>query len=397
MTSSVPGGAYRLLDHAQIDLAAHERLLGPVPWRGGPRSLIPLVEASGLTGRGGAAFPTARKLAAVAARPKAVVIANGAEAEPASAKDRTLLHRAPHLVLDGLQLAAEAVGAARACAYVREEAVQPLQQALAARRRGDRYRVDVVVAPPTFVAGEESAAVSAAAGGPALPLDRPYPIAHAGVGGCPTLVQNVETLAHLALIARYGPDRFRREGTPDEPGTFLATISGTVARPGVYEIPFGAPLGDAIAAAGGVTAPLQALLVGGFHGTWVMAPPQTPLSRAGLYGYGASPGSGVLLALPYGRCGLSETAHVLDYLAGQSAQQCGPCLNGLPRLAASFGWLARGERDHRLATRVEQLCATVEGRGACRHPDGSVRLVRSAMQVFGPEVALHLDGRCSAT
>ena len=105
----------------------------------------------------------------------------------------------------------------------------------------------------------------------------------------------------------------------------------------------------------------------------------------------------MLLALPYGRCGLTETAHVLDYLAGQSAQQCGPCLNGLPRLAASFGWLARGERDHRLATRVEQLCAAVDGRGACHHPDGSVRLVRSAMQVFGPEVAMHLDGRCSAT
>jgi NADH:ubiquinone oxidoreductase subunit F (NADH-binding) len=387
---------YRLLDHAQADLAAHERLLGPVPWRGAPRALIPVIDASGLTGRGGAAFPAGRKLAAVAGRPRAVVIANGAEGEPASAKDRTLLHRAPHLVLDGLQLAAEAVGAARACAYVREDAIGPLQHALAARRRGDRYRVDLVVAPPTFVAGEESAAVSAASGGPALPRDKPVLTAESGVGGAPTLVQNVETLAHLALIARYGPEGFRRQGTRDEPGTFLATVSGTVAQPGVYEIPFGAPLGDAIAAAGGVTAPLQALLVGGFHGTWVMAPPETPLSRAGLRSFGASPGSGVLLALPYGRCGLTETAHILDYLAGQSANQCGPCLNGLPRLASTFGWLARGDRDHRLATRVEQLCATVDGRGACHHPDGTARLVRSALQVFGSEVALHLEGRCSA-
>src|SRR5262249_6723765 len=162
------------------------------------------------------------------------------------------------------------------------------------------------------------AAISAATGGPALPRDKPRPVAEAGVGGAPTLVQNVETLAHIALIARFGPERFRQQGTPAEPGTFLATGSGTIAQPGVYEIPFGAPLGEAIAAAGGVTAPLQALLVGGFHGSWVVGHPETPLSRAGLYRFGATPGAGVLLALPYGRCGVVETAHILDYLAEQS-------------------------------------------------------------------------------
>ncbi len=400
MTATLRGGAYRLLDHAEPDLAAHERLLGPVPWQGGPKKLIPLVEAAGLSGRGGSGFPTARKLAAVvrsaAGRTHPVVIANAAEGEPASAKDRTLLQQAPHLILDGLQLAAEAVGAGRTIAYVREDAIEPLQEALAFRRRGDRHRVDIVVAPPTFVAGEESAAISAASGGPAVPRDKPTPVAESGVNGAPTLVQNVETLAHLALIARYGAERFRHQGTREEPGTFLATVSGTVAQPGVYEVPFGAPIGDAIAAAGGVTAPLQALLVGGFHGTWVSAPPQTPLSRAGLGRFGATTGSGVLLALPVGRCGLVETAHVLDYLAGQSAGQCGPCLNGLPRLATTFGWLARADRDRRLVGQVEHLSAVVDGRGACHHPDGTVRLIRSALRTFASEVALHLEGRCAS-
>jgi NADH:ubiquinone oxidoreductase subunit F (NADH-binding) len=216
------------------------------------------------------------------------------------------------------------------------------------------------------------------------------------VGGAPTLVQNVETLAHIALITRYGPERFRQQGTREEPGTFLATVSGTVGQPGVYEVPFGAPVGDAIAAAGGVTAPVQALLVGGFHGAWVVGPPETPLSRAGLQRYGASPGAGVLLALPYGRCGLVETAHVLDYLAAQSAGQCGPCRNGLPRLASTFGWLARADRNRSLAAQVEHLAALVDGRGACHHPDGTVRLVRSALRTFGSEVAMHLEGRCSS-
>jgi NADH:ubiquinone oxidoreductase subunit F (NADH-binding) len=397
MTTSVRTGAYRLLDHAESDHAAHERLVGPVPWQGGPSTLIHFVAASGLTGRGGAGFPTADKLAAVARGSRPVVIANGAETEPASAKDRTLLQRAPHLVLDGLQLAAEAVGAGRVYAYVREDAIEPLRATLAGRRRNDRYRVDLVVAPSTFIAGEESAAISAAAGAAALPRDKPRLVVESGLGGAPTLVQNVETLAHLALIARYGSAWFREQGTCEEPGTLLTTVSGTVAQPGVYEVPFGTSLGDVMAAAGGVTAPLQAILVGGFHGGWVSASPETPFSRAGLRRHGVTPGAGVLLVLPSGRCGLIETARILDYLAGQSAGQCGPCLNGLPRLAATFGRIARAERDRSLPSHVDYLARMVAGRGACHHPDGTARLVRSALHTFAAEVALHLEARCSSS
>ncbi|MDT5024214.1 MAG: hypothetical protein QOE61_640 [Micromonosporaceae bacterium] len=392
-----PPAHRRLLAAGPMDLPAHLARHGPLPRVGA--ELIAAVEAAGLHGRGGAGFPTHRKLAAVAgaARGKApVVIANGAEGEPASAKDRTLLACSPHLVLDGLQLAAAAVGARRAHIYLPEAAAAPISKAVAQRRGVDRVEVAVHAAPDTFISGEESAVVAAVSGRPALPRDKLLRITEAGVDGAPTLVQNVETLAHLALIARYGPSWFRLQGTPHEPGTFLATVSGPVAAPGVYEVPYGIALGDLFAAAGDLTAPVAAVLVGGFHGGWVPANADLPLSRAGLAGHGASPGAGVVLPLPAHLCGLVETAHLAGYLAGQTAGQCGPCVNGLPRLAETLDALARRSGDPRLPVEVRRLAALVTGRGACRHPDGTARLINSAMRVFAPDVSAHLAGRCLA-
>jgi NADH:ubiquinone oxidoreductase subunit F (NADH-binding) len=254
----------------------------------------------------------------------------------------------------------------------------------------------MVTAPAAFVSGEESAVVSRIEGGPALPRDKRQLIVEAGVRGRPTLVHNVETLAHLALIARYGATWFREVGTREEPGTFLATVSGSLARPGVYEAPYGVPLAHLVQEAGGVTEPVQALLVGGFHGAWLPAEALADLrmSRAALRPYGASPGAGVVLALPMSACGLVETARVTSYLAGQVAGQCGPCINGLPALAATVHRLATGAPHRGLPDDVERLSRLVEGRGACHHPDGTVRLVRSALQTFADEVELHLAGRC---
>lgn len=354
--------------------------------------LIGLLRAAGLTGRGGAGFPTWRKLEAVAAAGGTpVVIANGSEGEPASGKDRTLLAYHPDLVLDGLHLVARALGARTAHLYLSAPAAAAIRPVLA-RRAG----FTVTVAPGRFVAGEESAVVAAVSGRPAVPGDKRVRITTAGVGGAPTLVQNVETLAQIALIARYGPHWFRSAGTGDEPGTFLATISGAVAAPGVVEAGYGVPLGELIAAAGGATAALQAVLVGGYHGGWVPARPDLPISRAGLHPYGASPGAGVVLALPAGMCGLAETARIATYLAGQVAGQCGPCINGLPRLADTLSALAGRHARATLPAEVGRLTELVTGRGACRHPDGTARMIRSGLTVFGADVAAHLDGRCLA-
>ena len=377
-------------------LEAHLARHGRPPAPAGPE-LVGLLRAAGLTGRGGAGFPAWRKLAAVSAsgRPP-VVIGNGAEGEPASGKDKVLLAYRPHLVLDGLQMVARAVGARAAYLYLASAATGLVGAALTARRAAglDPIPVTVRTAPEAFVASEESAVVAALSGGKAVPADKRVRIVESGLDGAPTLVQNVETLAHIALIARHGPDWFARAGTAEEPGTFLATVGGAVVAPGVVEAGYGTPLGDLIDAAGGPAQPLRAVLAGGYHGAWVPADPELPISRAGLAGYGASPGAGVLWALPVGACGLAETARIAAYLAGQVAGQCGPCVNGLPRLADTMRALADRRTRPTLAVEVRRLAALVTGRGACRHPDGTARLIGSALRAFAPDVDAHLAGRC---
>jgi NADH:ubiquinone oxidoreductase subunit F (NADH-binding) len=360
---------------------------GPLPEFSGP-DIIAMAREAGITGRGGAGFPVWRKLAAVAGagRP-AVVIGNAAEGEPASGKDKALLAAAPELIVDGLRLVARATGARDTYLYTPAAAHGPLRN-LPVRLRA---------APDAFVAGEESAAVAAVTGRGAVPADKRIRITESGVGGAPTLVQNVETLAHLALIARYGPGWFRAAGTADEPGTFLATVSGAVQRPGaVVEAGYGVPLGDLIAAAGGPAGRLRAVLVGGYHGGWVPADPALPVSRAGLAPYDASPGAGVVVALAAGSCGLVETARIATYLARESAGQCGPCVNGLPRMAQTLADLAARRIRPGLPGEVERLARLVSGRGACRHPDGTARLVLGAMRTFEADVTAHLHGRCLA-
>ena len=256
-------------------LAEHLARYGPAPLPGpaGPQrmALIEEVERSGLTGRGGAGFPTARKLAAVAAGHAPVVVANGTEGEPASAKDKVLLARSPHLVLDGAVLAAELIGARRAVIVVHHAVREIIDEAVAERRRAraDRIRIQVVTAADRFVGGEASAVVHWIERGIPAPTPTPPRLSARGLGGRPTLVQNVETLAHLALIGRFGASWFRSAGTAAEPGTMLVTVLGAVREPCVQEIAVGTLVGEILDMAGGESAPLQALLIGGYFGRWV--------------------------------------------------------------------------------------------------------------------------------
>jgi NADH:ubiquinone oxidoreductase subunit F (NADH-binding) len=331
-------------------------------------------------------------------RPRAVVV-NGTEGEPASAKDRLLMTVHPHLVLDGALLAAAAVGASKVFIGVDESnqpALQALGSAIAERRRREPAAValDVRPTPSRYVAGEERALVHWVNGGPAVPTSGPGRPSERGALGRPTLVQNVETLSHLAQIATFGPAWFASVGTPAEPGTRLFTVSGAVRRPAVIELPIGARLDSALGAAGGPSRPVQALLVGGFYGTWL--PPlalDAPLSRQGLDPYGGAPGAGVVVVLPDGACGLAETARLLAWFAAESAGQCGPCVFGLADVAAQFGLLASGRASPADMATLMRWSAQIEGRGACRHPDGGLRLMRSALKVFSDDVQRHLAGR----
>ena len=271
-----PRAAPRLLgglrdDGRPVSLAAHGERHGPLPLDLSPAELRERVTASGVTGRGGAGFPTGAKLDAVLrAGKRPIVVANGAEGEPPSGKDKVLLAYAPHLVIDGALLVAHAVNARQVVIATAAAARPFVKQALAERRREGRISVQTAGVPDRFVAGEETALVQFLNGGPALPTFAPPRPYERGVNGAPTVVLNVETLAHVALIARYGPAWFRSVGTPAEPGSALVTLSGAVRDPGVYEIELGSSF-TALLEEGGATREAQAYLVGGYFGTWLSA------------------------------------------------------------------------------------------------------------------------------
>jgi NADH:ubiquinone oxidoreductase subunit F (NADH-binding) len=390
-----------LSSHETAMLEGHLRQYGPVPLgshgrRQRPGRLVDLIERSGLTGRGGAGFPTGRKMRSVAAGPgPAVVVANGAEGEPASSKDRLLLHRVPHLVMDGITVAAAAVRAKEAYLAVHgreEDLLARLADAVAEREAAgiDPVPIQVVGIPGRYVSSEQSAIVQYLNGGPAKPTFAPPRSHERGVRGRPTLVNNVETLAHVALIARYGDSWFRGTGLPGSPGSTLVTVSGAVNRPGVYEIEMGTPAGQVIMLAGGPAEPLQAICVGGYFGGWLpteVAWP-VPMNHASLRAVGAAMGAGIVIALPATSCGLAETARVVRYLADETAGQCGPCMFGLPALADALASLAF-HGGGGLLPEIMELAGLVEGRGACKHPDGAAGLVRSALRAFAADAEWH--------
>ncbi len=381
---------------------AHLDRYGPSPQLGRRRdSLLHEVERSGLTGRGGAGFPTAVKLRTVAAGKAPIVVANGTEGEPASSKDEVLLTYNPHLVIDGILAALAAVEGREAHLAVSRgaRAAHASLSAALAERPDESERIELVAVPDRFVAGEESALVQWLNGGDAKPTFTPPRPFERGVRGRPTLVQNVETLASLGLIARYGGDWFRERGTRDEPGTALVTMRGAVARAGVVEVELGTPLDRIVERCGGLTAQPRALLVGGYFGTWIDAERNldVPLSDTGLRPLGAALGARTLAVLPRGTCGIAETARIARYLAGESAGQCGPCVFGLPAVADALESIATCAPDARRALeRLPGLAEQIARRGACAHPDGALRLVDSALRVFAPEIDLHLGGRCGA-
>jgi NADH:ubiquinone oxidoreductase subunit F (NADH-binding) len=373
-----------------LALAEHLDVHGP------PRERPDLVEAvrdSGLRGRGGASFPAAVKLAGAARRrgPRSVLV-NGAEGEPMSAKDALLMELAPHLVLDGALAAASAIGARDVVIAVRAGA----PAAIAAMRRAcaertTRCRVRVIEAPAAYLAGQEVALLRFADGGPLLPRATPPLPVERGLRGRPTLVQNAETLAHIALIDRHGADWFRHAGVPDHPGTALLTVAGAVRRPGVIEIECGTPWPHVLAAAGGATEPLQALLVGGYHGAWIAEQDLAALrlDDVSLAQHGATLAAGVIVALGASACPAREIAGAMHWLAGQIAGQCGPCIHGMPAVADLVGRVVAGTAPPGWHEQLTRWCSDLEGRGACHLPDGAMRFLASGLHAFGAEFADH--------
>jgi NADH:ubiquinone oxidoreductase subunit F (NADH-binding) len=394
-----------------MDYATHVRTHGELPATarrspsGLPPALVSELTRAGLRGRGGGGFPLAAKLDAVQrGKGTPVVVVNATEGEPMSVKDRMLLEAVPHLVLDGAYALAETVGTREVVVALDEnlrDAEGVIRHATAerpeARRRGGQPRI--VVVPAGYVTGHETAVVNFINRGIPRPMTQPPRISERGIGRRPTLMSNVETLAHVALIARHGAEWFRELGPGDEPGSALITFSGGVRSPGVYEIEYGSHLASLVRAAGGVTEPARAFLFGGYSGTWVDAAAATTvrLSRGELRPLGASLGAGIIVALPQSACPVAEVTRVAGWMADESASQCGPCVNGLASIADTLAEVCEGRGGRDAFSDLMRWSELVRGRGACAHPDGVSTFVTSALRVFGTEFDDHaVHGACDA-
>lgn len=369
-----------------------------------PERLRASVRESGLLGRGGGGFPTATKFDVAATSPGVpIIVVNASEGEPASRKDQTLLELRPHLVLDGALVAAAAVGASEIVIYSHAShatATDALRAALSERAESP-VRCRLVDAPDTYIAGETSAVVSYLDGRGAIPSRGVIPAARAGIAQRPTVVNNVETLAHLALIARYGASWFTQAGAPEAPGSTLLTLAGAVREPGlVVEVVGPATLGEVLEAYGGLSEVPRAVLLGGYEGTWMPGREAwgTPVERHRLAQLGMSLGCGVVAVIDDDTCGLAQTARLVAWLAGQSAGQCGPCIFGLPSLSEQLDAVVAGRARKSDLRRLREVVASLRGRGACGHPTGVATLVESALDTFAIELSTHLRGEvCSVT
>jgi len=407
MTSALPDvmciGQARLtagLDRTdRIDLTSHYSVFGTLP-RLTADQLIGMAEQVDLRGRGGAAFPVARKMRAVLQsvqkrKRRAVVLVNATEGEPGSAKDRMLMLRSPFLVLGGALLAARALHAMEILIGVTREDVARSVSAACQEEPDLRRLVRVVRVPERFVSGEGGALVNAMNGKPALPPGRKVRAADTGVDDLPTYLSNAETFAQLAVLAMLGPRGYASTGTSKEPGTYLLTVGGAADRPAILEVPAGLPLGEALDLCN--AAPGDGVLVGGYHGMWLPtdAAYDVPVSRAGLTAAGGSLGAGIVLPLSEDTCPLGEVARVAGWLANESSGQCGPCKLGLPSIARSLTAVADGSGGVDALDTARRAAAAVRGRGACSHPDGVFRFVLSALDVFTEDLTAHLfRGTC---
>jgi NADH:ubiquinone oxidoreductase subunit F (NADH-binding) len=364
-----------------------------------PQQLLGTVDASGLLGRGGAAFPLAVKLRTVRDNGRtaggAVVIANGEEGEPTSIKDRWLLRNRPHAVLDGLRLAALVVDANRAVLYTSDaHSAHSVEQALAESDGRFDVAIELATVTPAYVAGEETAAVRVVNGGPAKPTDKPPRPFEEGVGGYPTLVSNVETLAHLAYLKQHGAAAFRELGTENSPGTFLATVTGAGRTPALYELPHGVLFADVLTLHGVSPDTVTGALMGGyFAGLLGRDIIGATLDHESIRGLGSGLGCGAISILT-DDCPVAVAASVLSYFDRENAGQCGSCFNGTAAMAAVAAALRDGAATADDVARLERWSVVLRGRGACATLDGAANVAASLLSAFDDLVTRHLENDC---
>ncbi len=356
-----------------------------------PQEIIEEVKASGLFGRGGAAFPTGVKWEGAARAegfPK-YVVCNADESEPGTFKDRVLLSDDPHQVLEGMRIAAYAIGAEKGYIYLRGEYgyIRPiLEKALAeAASAGllEGFEIEIRMGAGAYICGEETALFESIEGKRGFPrIKPPFPTTH-GLFGKPTVINNVETLACVPFIIEHGAAAYREVGSEKSPGTKLFCLSGDVARPGLYEIPFGLTLGELLEMAGGVAEgrSLQAILLGGAAGTF--ATPRhldTRLTYEDLRQAGLSLGSGVVMVFDERRDLRQALLRIGRFFAHESCGKCYPCQMGTQRQLEILERLAQGRLLPDDRQRLEDVGWTMSDASLCGLGQTAAAAVLSAIK-----------------
>jgi len=368
----------------------------------GHADLLAEVSAAGLRGRGGAWFPVERKWrTALAAPAPRVLIANGAEDEPGSRKDRRLMATQPHLVIDGALASAAAIGADTVRLYVNAHAAPALSAMRAALHEvltaglADGVDIAVVEAPATYVAGEDSAAVEYLETGVARPRTKPPYPAHAGLHRRPTVVSNVETLAHVALIARHGADAFRAHGTEGCPGTMLLTLPEECRTPGVYEVEVGSFLDEVLTKYGdGFTdGPARGVQVGGPASGWLPADAlHVALDPESVAAAGSTLGCGAVRVLAAGHCAVDAVTSTSEFFAREQCGKCPPCRMVTQFIHGVSKALLAGKAAAAQLDTAPTLLAQVRPNTACALPSFALPPMTSAREVFAEDFATHLAG-----
>ncbi len=381
-----------------------------------PEQVIQEIETSGLRGRGGAGFTTARKWTLVRQQPgdNKFVVCNGDEGDPGAFMDRMLMESYPYRIIEGLAIAAYAVGANQGRCYIRAEyplALRRIQEAIEVCQQqgllGDAIlgtnhslHIEIVAGAGAFVCGEETALLASMEGKRGMPrLRPPYP-AQSGLWDKPTLINNVETYAAVPWILREGGAAYAQVGTETSKGTKVFALAGKIARGGLIEVPMGVTIGEIIHDIGGGIGGgrrFKAVQIGGPSGGCIPAAlSHMPVDYETLIGAGAMMGSGGLVVLDDTDCMVDVARYFLEFTQNQSCGKCTFCRVGTRRMLEILERLCRGEGKHEDLAELEELAGLIKQGSLCGLGKTAPNPVLSTLKYFRDEYEAHVEGRCPA-
>ncbi|MFP4380427.1 MAG: NADH-ubiquinone oxidoreductase-F iron-sulfur binding region domain-containing protein [Candidatus Sumerlaeia bacterium] len=388
-----------------------------------PEAICEEILASGLRGRGGGGFPTGKKwqLTLVQPGPKKYVVCNGDEGDPGAFMDRSVMEGNPHSVIEGMMIAARAIGADEGYVYVRTEyplAVKRIRKAVADAEAlgilGDgifgtdaSFRLNVMEGAGAFVCGEETALLASVEGKRGMPMPKPPFPAQKGLFGKPTVINNVETLASVPLIIQQGAGKYRQAGTDNSPGTKTFALTGHVANTGLIEVPFGATLREIVYEIGGgvindrgelTHQPFKAVQIGGPSGGCLTEEHlDLPLDYDSLREVGAMVGSGGLVVMNQDTCMVQIARFFMQFTQNESCGKCVLCREGTKQMLALLDDIIEGSATPDTITLLETLARVVMKGSLCGLGKTAPSPVLSTLKYFRAEYDAHvIQKRCPA-